>query len=181
VTRYRLVVQRYTAIVERDYEFLTDLPTTHAQLCCFGPSGVVTAILRVREGIKIRDLLECFGRMSPWGQEYRQEAMQLVAVAVRWEENDESNRIVRVAIPSAQDDPSESGDESDADDPDESDSGAEGAGLPDSSEPNDSDSDEDDDSENGDSEDDESGGSSGSDGGSEVGDSRSGEDDQVED
>jgi hypothetical protein len=81
----------------------------------------------------------------------------------------------KTILPSAQDDPSESGDESDGDSVDESDAGAGGAGgagMAGSSEPDDGDKDDD-------SEGDDAGGSSQSGGGSEDGDSKSGEDEQV--
>ena len=114
----------------------------------------VKAILRVREGIRIRDLKECFRKMN---SVFRvcSNLSKVAYIAVRRHEDDESNGIVETGSSSEEDDPSEFEDESDGDDSDESDAGAGagGAGMGGSGEPNDSD---DDDS----SEDDDAGGSS---------------------
>ena len=55
-----------TVSPELECEFLTDPPVTHAMLCSWSEfsSMDVKSILRVREGIRIRDLKECFRKMD---------------------------------------------------------------------------------------------------------------------
>jgi hypothetical protein len=146
---------------EGDHEFLTDPPVTHVKLSSGHIPKTTTAILRVREGITIRDVKECFARMSSTRLHIR-----MASIAIQRQEDDESNASVGTVSSSEEDDPSEPENESDADDSDESDSGAGGAGMPDFGEPGDSD---------------DSGASSDSDDSSEDDDSNSGEREQVED
>jgi hypothetical protein len=146
---------------EGDREFLTDPPVTHVKLSSGHIPKTTTAILRVREEITIRDVKECFARMSSTRLHIR-----MASIAIQRQEDDESNASVGTVSSSEEDDPSEPEDESDADDSDESDSGAGGAGMPDFGEPGDSD---------------DSGASSDSDDSSEDDDSNSGEHEQVED
>jgi hypothetical protein len=147
-------------ITERDSEFLTNPPVTHAKLR-FTDQEEGIAILRVHGGIRIGDLRECLERMG--SADHVDGGHAYIAVQVR--EDGESNGSVGTVSSSEEDDPSESEAESDANDSDESDSGAGGAGLPDFGEPGNSDDD---------------GASSDSDDSSEDGDSNSGEHEQVE-
>lgn len=167
-------------IAERLCEFLTDPPVTHVKLSCYTKRREIQAILRVHGGIRIRDLVEIFGKMKPKGPQKGE-----YAYIATQDLDDEGNVIVKPVEPPAEDDSSDSGDESvsddsgrwyrpesdDSDDPDEPDPGAGGAGLPDSGKPGDSD---------GDNLSDDAGGSSESDDCSEVGDSKPDEDEQVE-
>jgi hypothetical protein len=156
-------------IAERDCEFLTNPPITHAKLR-FPDDEEGIAILRVHGGIRIRGLRECLERMGSAAHEDGEYAY----IAIQDRELEESNGSVGTVSSSEKVDSSESENQSDSDDPDEPDSGAEGAGMAGSSELDDSDG-------ANLSEHDDAGGSSGSDDCSEVGDSKPDEGEQVED
>jgi hypothetical protein len=159
-------------IAGRLCEFLTDPPVTHVSLSCYTKRRKTQAILRVHGGIRIRDLVEIFGKMKPKGLQKGE-----YAYIATQDLDDEGNVIVKPVEPPAEDDSSDSGDESVSDDSDrwyrpESDD-SDDPDEPDSGKPGDSDGDNL-------SEHDDAGGSSDSDYCSEVGDSRPDEDEQVE-
>jgi hypothetical protein len=120
-------------IAERECEFLTEPPITHALLCLLSQEEDM-AVLGVHGGIRVGDLRDCFERMSPADPEDRKFAY----IAVERQEEDASDNIFEALSPSEPEDTSESDDEGDGDSLDESDSGAGGAGTAASDEPDDS-------------------------------------------
>jgi hypothetical protein len=98
-------------IAGRLCEFLTDPPVTHVSLSCYTKRRKIQAILRVHGGIRIRDLVEIFGKMKPKGLQKGE-----YAYIATQDLDDEGNVIVKPVEPPAEDDSSDSGDESVSDD-----------------------------------------------------------------